>query len=181
MSKTICRTALMATLVVALLGAGTNAKERAARGKLPEAVAKALEAEFPGAEVFKADSEKENGVTIYDVEFRQAGIERECDVAADGTILNTAIVVDAKNVPEAAMKAFVAAAGGGSVGRIERSEVRAEPEAGKIRKLDKARIEFEAEIAKDGRRAEITVAEDGTVLEAPKWAEAGAREGRERR
>lgn len=162
-----------ALILVAQVGSGAYAKKEEGRTNLPEVVAKAFKDAFPKGEIAKADAEKEGGIEIYDIEFREGESERECDIAADGAILDTAIVVDAKSLPDAALKAIEKAAEGGTIKRIEKTEIRAEAKAGKITKFDKARIEFEAEIKKGDRFGEVVVAEDGKIVEAVKWLKKG--------
>jgi len=38
----------------------------------------------------------ENGVTVYDLEFKDGPVEKETDIAADGTMLEYTVVVEAK-------------------------------------------------------------------------------------
>ncbi len=158
-------------VLMAAVGAVAHAKKEGGKVKLPDAVAKSFKAHYPSAEITSREVEKEEGVEVYDFEFKDGAVERECDMAADGTILNSAVVVDAQSVPEAAMKAFEKAAAGGAIKRVEKSEIFAEPKAGKIVKLEKVRIEFEAELEKGGRHGEVVVTAEGAVVEGPKWGE----------
>lgn len=166
MSQT--RWLLVMAVGAALVGL-TWAAETAGKTQLPEAVAKAFKAEFPKGEIVKADEEKENGVTVYDIEFKEGTVERECDITADGTIMTVAIAVEAKQVPEAAMKAIKKEAGEATIGKISKTEIRAEAKDGKVTKLDKPKITYEAEVKKGDQTGELAVDEQGNVVEALKW------------
>lgn len=69
--------------------------------KVPEAVTKTFRGTFPQGNIFKLDAEEENNVTVYDIEFRDGGSEKETDIAADGTMLELTVVIDAKAIPTA--------------------------------------------------------------------------------
>jgi hypothetical protein len=172
MSKTSCLKLAAAVLAAAALAASAVcAAEAEGKATLPDPVAKAFKDAFPKGEVRAAEAENEGGVEVFDIEFREGKTERECEIAADGTILEAATVVAAEAVPEPVMKALRKAAQGGSIRQIEKIEVRAGLEAGKIAKLDKVRIRFEAELEKGERSGEVTVAEDGAVVEpAKRWS-----------
>jgi uncharacterized membrane protein YkoI len=133
--------------------------------KLPDPVAKTFQATFPKAQIAKLDVEEENGVTVYDVEFKDGAVEKETDITADGTLLEFTVVIPAKEVPVAAMKPVRAAAKGGKIGRIERVEISYETKDGKVIKLDKPITHYAVEIVKGGKTMEIVVAPDGTVVE----------------
>ena len=149
-------------------GTVTLAAGEAHKIKLPAPVAKALTDRYPNAVITKSGMEKEGGVEIYDVEFKDNGTERECDVTVDGTILNLESAVPSSDVPAAAMTALQKATAGGKIKKISKGEVLAEAKDGNIVKLDPPRIEYEAEFTQGGRAREVTVAENGSMLEAPK-------------
>ena len=163
----LCVTALAGA---ALAGSALYAAEEAGSAKLPDAVARAFKAEFPKGEIVNAVAEKKEGVDVYDIEFKEGGLERETDIAADGTILTAAALVDAKQVPDAAMKAIQAAAEGGKIRQIAKIEIRCECKDGKVTKLAKAKVNFEADLTKSDKAAKIVVDDKGNVVEAPKWA-----------
>jgi uncharacterized membrane protein YkoI len=171
---TMSRTRLLLAGLVVLIGSGLvgctmSVKEPLSKPALLEAVEKAFKAEFPKGDIVKAEEEEENGVTVYDIEFKEGGVHREADIAADGTILKVAIEVEAKQVPEAAMKGIQKAAEGATIAKIEKEEARYETKDGKIIKLDKPKLTFEVELKKGDQTGELVVDEKGTVVEAPKW------------
>jgi len=132
--------------------------------ELPAAAAKAFKDAFPKGEIEKLDAEEENGVMVYDIEFKNGAVEQEMDLTADGTILEITLVVEAKAVPAAAMKAIEKAAEGGKITRIENIDVRYETKDGKAVKLATPITHFAAEIAKGDATSEVTVNPDGTPV-----------------
>ena len=149
--------------------------------KLPGPVTKTFKKAFPKGAVFKVDVEVENGVTVYDLEFRDGGIEKETDITADGTMLEFTVVVDAKAVPKAAMNAVRKAAQEATIKRIEHVEIAYETKDGKTIKLPKPITRYAVAVAKGQKTAEVVVAPDGTVVEPAKWAGAKEQEPEARR
>ena len=159
-----------ASLVVAsLLATATPMLGKGNRVQLPAAAEKTFNATFPKAKIDKVDVDEENGVTVYDVEFRDGALETEADIAADGTMLEVTIVVDAKAVPAAAMKAIDKAATGATIQRIERIELSHETKDGKVIKLPAPLTHYAAGMARGDDRAEIVVDSEGSVVEPAKW------------
>lgn len=90
----VCIVAFAANLGTA--AAWAFAGEQTAATRLPDAVTKTFKKMFPKGEIAKLDVEQENGVTVYDIEFKDGRIDKETDIAADGTMLEFTIVVDAE-------------------------------------------------------------------------------------
>ena len=137
--------------------------------KLPEPVAKTFQAMFPKAAIEKVDATEENGIMVYDIEFKDGKQERETDIAADGTMLEHTLVIAAKAIPPAAMKAIKGAAKGAKLGRLERIEITHETKDGAVVKLPEVVTHYAAEMARREMHAEVIVAADGTVVEPPSW------------
>ena len=144
--------------------------QKATDTKLPEVVRKTFEARFPNAQIQKVDVEEEDGVTVYDVEFKDAQGEKETDIAADGTMLEITYVIQPKDLPEAAAKPILKAAEGATKGRTERIEISHQTKDGKAVKLPKPVTHYAMEMTKGDKSAEIIVDSDGKVLEEPKWS-----------
>ncbi len=166
-------TALALLVACATAWAAEPSKDDGKRSRLPAAVARAVDANCPGAEIDKLDIEDEGGIKVYDIEFK-AG-RGEIDVAEDGTVLDVATMVELKDVPEAAAAVIRKAAGGGSIRQLEKSEIRARIEKtkgkGRLTLLAAPEYEYEAELARGG---EIEVAADGRIVKAPKSMGKGA-------
>src|SRR5439155_24385685 len=84
--------------------------------KLPPAVAATLKSECADCVIAKATREKENGVTIYDFEFKNG--QGEMDVAADGSVIDRETVVQTADVPTPALDAIRKAMGTGKFKQI---------------------------------------------------------------
>jgi uncharacterized membrane protein YkoI len=128
---------------------------------LPDPVAKTFKTTFPKGKINKVDVDAENGVTVYDLEFKDGPTEKETDITADGTMLEFTVVVDAEDVPAAAMKTIRKAAEGGTIGRIEHIEISYETKNGKVVKLSETMTNYAVEITRDGKTTEIVVNADG--------------------
>jgi hypothetical protein len=165
---------VMPCVVVALCGLAFlpttgHAQKAATDTKLPDAVKKTFEARFPKGEIEKVEAEEEGGVTVYDIEFKDGETEKETDITADGTMLEYTVVIAAKAVPEAAMKPIREAAAGATMKRVERIEISHETRDGKTIKLPRPLTHYAVDMEKGAKTAEVVVAPDGEVVEAPKW------------
>ncbi len=158
-----------AVIILGLSTTGAQAQRRTRnRGiKLPSAVAAALKAECADCVIAKVNREIEDGVKIYDFEFRKG--QGEMDIAADGTVLNRETPIKPADVPVAVLEAIRKAAAGGKIIQVEKEEIRAELKSGKIVKLDAPKYDYEADLVKRTRVGEVVVTADGQVTEGPKW------------
>jgi hypothetical protein len=159
----------LAGLVGLAFAPATCLAQQDLEAKLPAPVKKTFRARFPKAEIEKLEVEEEDGVTVYDLEFRDETVEKETDITADGTMLEFTVVIDAKDVPEAAMKPIRQAAEGATMKRIERIEISYQTKDGKAIKLPKPVTQYAVEMTKGTRSAEIVVAPDGKVIEPARW------------
>ncbi len=150
--------------------AGTSSSEPVAFDKVPEAVANTFRSAFPNGTIAKLDVEEENGVMVYDFEFTAGDREKECDIAGDGTMIESTLVVAAKDIPAPALKTIKKVAGKATLGRLEWLETFYELEAGKLMKLEKSEIHYAAEMHRGGQMAEVFVDPAGKITEKPKWA-----------
>src|SRR5215510_3018262 len=104
--------------------AAQGTKGKAKSPQLPAAVTQAIHANKPGAEIAQVEIEKNNGVSVYDIEFKDG--KGEIEVAEDGTVIDVTDIVTMKDVPDAAAGAIKTAAKGKPIKQLERAEVRAE-------------------------------------------------------
>lgn len=139
--------------------------------ELPAPVQKAIEENFPEAEIASVEKTVEDSIALYDIEFKED--RGEMEATEDGTVLDLATIITLEDLPEPAAAAIRTAAEGFTIGQIEKSEIRSEiekrGEKGKIVKLDNPRYVYEAELAKNDSTAEITVDSDGNIVEPLKW------------
>jgi uncharacterized membrane protein YkoI len=162
-----------AVLVTSCSSASKSAKHDVA---MPDAVAKTFKAAFPKAATTSVDAEKENGVMVYDIEFKDGTAEKETDITADGVMIEFTDVITAQEVPAAAMAAIRKAADGATIGRVERVTLSYETKDGKVVKLAQPATHYEVGLTKGSQRAEVVVNRDGTMVESPKWGEKGEKE-----
>jgi hypothetical protein len=118
--------------------------------------------------------EVENGVTIYDIEFKRG--QGEMDVSETGSVIDRETVVHARDVPPLALDAIRNASPGTRIKQIAKDEVRAELKDGKVITLDAPKYLYEADLVKGRLVAEIQVTPEGQVTESPKWKARGAKE-----
>jgi uncharacterized membrane protein YkoI/uncharacterized Fe-S cluster protein YjdI len=146
-----------------------SSQKPAADVKIPDPVTKTFKKMFPKGEITKVDVDVENGVTVYDLEFKDGVIEKETDITADGTMLEFTVVVNAKVVPAAVRQAIRKEANGAKITRLEDIEIAYETKDGKAIKLPKPIKHYAAEMAKGGQTTEVVVDAQGAVLEPAKW------------
>src|SRR4051794_15145668 len=136
---------------------------------LPEAVRKTFTSKYPNATINKAESEKEGGVMVWDIEFREGRKHMETDIAEDGTMLEYSVQVTQKSLPKEALASIKKAAEGGKVKQTDKVSVSYEVKNGKTIKLDQPRTQYEASITKGDQTEDVIVDEHGKVIEEPKW------------
>lgn len=171
----------LAFVLISLIGCtkqGGEEQGEKTNKELPAAVAEAVKANFPDAQIDFVEVSEEAGITLYDIEFKAD--KGEIEVAKDGTVLDVVTIITMEDLPGPAAEAIKKAAEGATIKRLEKSEIRAEikeeGEEGKIVKLDSPRYAYEAELVKDGQTGEIEVDSDGKIIERLKWDISGSEE-----
>src|SRR5262245_9805460 len=114
--------------------------------QFPAAVKETVKSNCRNCAIAKATREVENGVTVYDIEFRNG--RGEIDIAEDGSVIDRETLVKARSVPAPALKAIRKAAAGGRITQIVRDETRAELKDGNVVKLSPPKHKYEADLAK---------------------------------
>lgn len=161
--------------------AKAQAKPAAKKAELPPAVVKAIRENVPNAEIDKVEVEDQGGIKLYDIEFK-AG-KGEIEVAADGTVMDVATIIQMKDMPKLAAAAIQKTADGAkaTIKQLEKSEVRAEVQKeanrSKIVKLGAPKYVYEAELVRGKQAGEVQVAPDGKIVEALKWGEGSQSRG----
>lgn len=180
MRRTILSVMCIAVALIALATPLSQAMQDGAKeeklkvSQLPPAVVQAIKTNCTGCLIGKATREVENGVTVYDIEFKHR--QGEIAVAEDGSIIDRETVVQLKEVPMAALEAIQRAASGGKIRQIAKGEIHAELKEGKIVKLGSPRYIYEAELVNGNRVAEIEVSPEGQVIEPAEWRKRGTKE-----
>jgi hypothetical protein len=170
MKRSIGPVALLVVCIGLAFVAGTVGSTPVDPAKMPEPVANTFKTMFPNATIDKLDVEEEEGVMVYDFEFRAGGKEKEADIAGDGTMMESTLVVVAKDIPAAAMKTIKKTAGKATLGRLEWIASYYKPEGGKLVQLPKEQISYAAEMNKGDKWAEVFVDPAGKITEKPVWA-----------
>lgn len=170
---------LISALALALTTTGHTIQEggneeKLKTSQLPAAVMEAIKKNCPRCSIDKATREVENGVTVYDIEFKRG--QGEIALVADGSVVDRETVVSLNDVPAPALEAIRQAASGGKIKQVSKGEIHAELKDGQVIKLASPRYVYEAELEKGKQFAEVEVTAEGQVIEAPEWKRKGAKE-----
>jgi uncharacterized membrane protein YkoI len=161
-------------LAASALVVGCNSSVETASQKfneLPPAVQKTVRAQAPNAEIADVTQKNENGLQVYEVEFRNPnGPNSKVLVAADGTLVGSdlpkpagalqraltptgAVGTPLSALPEVAQKTIKTAAPNAPIDKITRHD-------------DNGRIIYEVEFKEPGKNPTVKVAEDGTLVQS---------------
>src|SRR5438046_1608236 len=77
-----------------------KAEKTVSESTLPEKVRKTFVEKFPNATINKAESEKEGGAMVWDIEFRVGRKHMETDISEDGIMLEVSEQVAKNAVPK---------------------------------------------------------------------------------
>ena len=172
------KTSFVLVGLVVLLGLATTADAQGRRRgpaaaareepqtQLPGAVSQAIAAAFPGATVSDAEQDTDEGVSVYDVELSNG---TNVEVTADGVILEVGYDTTMQKIPAPAAKALQAAGAGATLDGVQRVEVRADLDGGKVVKLAQPATEYSATFKKGGKIGEVRAGADGKVLDPMEW------------
>lgn len=170
------KTYLIPLIVAAGLLAGCNRSIESASQKfnsLPPDVQKAIRSQAPNAEIASISEKTDNGMQVYEVEFREPGTNPKMVVSADGRILTGpgtsktegvvgkvekaltptgAVGTQFSALPENVQKTIQARAPQSEIVNISRHE-------------DNGRVYYEVEFKDQGKNPTIRVADDGTLIQ----------------
>jgi uncharacterized membrane protein YkoI len=161
--------------VVGLLVGCNRSIETASRdfNSLPPVVQKTIRAEAPNAEIANISTKNENGVDVYEIQFRDSAANPAMVVAADGRVLSSggvrktdgalhkveraltptgAVGTKFSALPEKVQKTVQANAPAEELVDIERHE-------------DNGRVYYEFEFKDKGKNPTMRVAEDGSLVQ----------------
>ncbi len=159
-------------LAAAGLVAGCNNSVESASQKfneLPPAVQKPVRAQAPQAEIADVTRKTDNGMDVYEIQFREGDRNSKVVVAADGRLVSTDMARPAGAVqrlltptgatgtklsalPEKVQKTIQSTAPGADIANISRQE-------------SDGRTIYEIEFREKGKNPSIRVAEDGTLVQ----------------
>ena len=159
--------------ILVLMGLGIaiamSALAAAPTPAIPDAVNKTFKEKFPQAKIMWVKSEVEDGVTVYAFAFTNGQTEQSTDIAADGTMLEITYVIQAKELPEAAMKSILKEAPGATLVSVERVEITHDTRHGYVYELPATVTHYEVEMTRKGSKGEVVVTPDGSVVESARW------------
>lgn len=116
----------------------------------PAAVQATIRKQAAGSDIKQVEKGKDNGKVVYEVKVVKGGQKCDISVAPDGTLLGVEEEMTLADIPEAVRKTLAGQVGQGKVEKIERA-------------VADGKTVFEAEIEKDGKDFEITIASDGKL------------------
>jgi hypothetical protein len=131
-------------------------KHKCKKVVLPDPVKALVESNYPQAKIEKVQLEKE-GLTLYEIELKQDGLEYELTVAPDGTIVEEESQIKVEDLPEAVKTALAGA-------KVEEAQRETTYWVVTLKKLEKPEVVYEVEIERDGKELEVEIASDGTTL-----------------
>lgn len=127
---------------------------------LPDAVKAAINALYPQAVIEESEKEEE-GLKVYEVELEQNGQEVELTISPDGKIMEKETEVAMSDLPAAVKAAITKASKGGQVKEIEKEVTYY---VVTLKKLERPKVTYDAEIIIDGEESEVEFASDGKLL-----------------
>ncbi len=86
--------------------ADDDKEEKVALDKVPEAVLKAVKAKFKDAELVSAQTEKEKGKIIYEINLKEKGHAIDVSVTAEGKIVSIEKTIPSKDLPRPVSEAI---------------------------------------------------------------------------
>ena len=163
---------IVSMIAAAGLITGCNKSVESASTKfneLPPAVQKTVRAQAPQGDIADVSHKTDNGVDVYEIEFREPGRNPKMVVAADGRIVTT----DMARPPGAIQRALTPTGATGTklsalpekVQRTIQSTAPGAPIADISRHDKDGRVIYEVEFQEKGKNPTIRVAEDGTLVQ----------------
>ena len=140
-------------LAVLSTGAIAGGEKKVTEQQVPKPVLEAFHKAYPQAQDLKYEKDSNAGKTVYEVEFKDQGIEREATYTADGTLLETEEDIKPDSLPASITESLKKAHPHATV-----------EEAEKVMKPDGTVSGYEVEI-KDGKKElEIHLDAAGKIL-----------------
>jgi uncharacterized membrane protein YkoI len=166
------KASVITLIAAASLIVGCNRSIESASQKfneLPPSVQKTVRAQAPNAEIAVISKKTEDGMEVYEIEFREPGSNPKIVVGMDGALVSTDMARPASGVqrmltptgatgtklsalPEAAQKTIQAKAPNTEIANITRHD-------------KDGRVIYEVEFRDQGKNPTLQVAEDGTLVQ----------------
>jgi len=144
--------------IAVMLCATAYGEKEGKKCSLPAAIEAAVKAFFPNG-VISEGKQEEKEIKAYEIEVKVGDKESDVKVAEDGTVMEVESDETIETVPAAVAETIKAQ-------NAEVKEVSKEVEYAKVQvvKLDTPETTYSAEIIKDGKKIEIEIAADGTII-----------------
>jgi len=162
--KTRCLKSVGVVVLIVVMVCVVTYADKHKKAVLPAVVKTAIETLYPQAVIGKAKVEEE-GLKVYEVELKQDGQEFDVTVAADGTIVGIESELAVEDIPAAVAEALAKVTNGAKITEVDEDVTYA---VVTLTKLNEPQVSYEAEVTIDGKKCEVEVAADGTVLEKSK-------------
>ncbi|HWY54398.1 MAG TPA: hypothetical protein VNZ03_08045 [Terriglobales bacterium] len=147
------RIVILIVFAAVLFSIAVGQEKKIKRSDLPPAVEKTVAAESKGATIRGYAQEVENGQINYEAELLVNGHSKDIVMDATGAIVEVEEQVAIDSLPAAVKDGLQAKAGQGKLLKVE-----------SVTKREKL-VAYEAQIMKDGKRAEVQVGPDGKPLD----------------
>ena len=148
----MCFKITLGAIVLTMVFANAFAAGKPVKMKdLPPAVQRTVQEQSKGATLRGLSTEVEHGKTIYEVEMTVNGRGKDVSMDASGTVIEVEEEVALGSIPAAARTAIEKAAAGGKIAKVEKVTRGKE-------------IAYEAALRKYGKRSEVRVSADGSML-----------------
>lgn len=137
--------------------------------ELPPAVQKTVRAQAPNAEIADVSKKTDNGMDVYEIEFREPGTNPKILVGADGKLISTDMARPAGAIERALTPTGATGTKFSALPEKAQKTIKdkaPDAEITNISRQDKdGRVIYEVEFKDTGKNPTIRVAEDGTLVQ----------------
>jgi len=166
------KSSLISLLAAAGLVVGCNQSvENASRkfNELPPAVQKTVRAQAPNGEIADVSKKTENGMDVYEIQFREPGTNPKIVVGADGKLLNTDMARPAGPVERALTPTGATGTKFSALPEKAQKTIKEKAPDAQITNISRqdkdGRVIYEVEFKDTGKNPTIRVADDGTLVQ----------------
>ncbi len=160
---------LVASVVLgALVGAAWADEEKVSLDKVPKAVLDAVKDKFKDAELVSAQTEKEDGKLVYEINIKHKGHKMEISVTPKGKIVSIETTIAVQDLPKAVAKAIDSKYPKAAIKRAE-----------EIRQGEK--VSYEVLLVTVDKKIEVVLDSSGKVVKEEKKDRKGAKEEKDKK
>ena len=137
--------------------------------ELPPAVQKTVRAQSPNGEIAHVNHKTDNGMDVYEVEFREPGSNPKITVASDGKLVTTDMARPAGAVERALTPTGAVGTKFSALPEKVQKTIQSHAPSTEITDISRhennGRVIYEVEFKDKGKNPSIRVAEDGTLVQ----------------